>query len=122
MNASLKVVFDRYVQALIKRDQVVLEDVLAEEFRFTNTAARFQTKRERIASILENPVFDSLKYRNIDFEALGDVCLVFAEFQYAGTEPGVLYFGRSTFAFARQAESWKLVAQHNSHAASEYSV
>ncbi len=122
MNASLKVVFDAYVQALIKRDQVVLEDVLAEEFRFTNTAARFQTKRERIASILGNPVFDSLKYRNIDFEVLGDVCLVFAEFQYAGREPGVLYFGRSTFAFARQAESWKLVAQHNSHVASEYSV
>jgi ketosteroid isomerase-like protein len=27
----------------------------------------------------------------------------------------MLFFGRSTFVFAKQAEQWRLVAQHNSH-------
>jgi hypothetical protein len=60
-------------------------------------------------------VFRSLRLRNLEFEALENTCLVFAEFQYEGVNAPILWFGRSTFVFVRQADAWKLVAQHNSH-------
>ena len=117
-----KPVFDDLVRALHTRDSAILDDLLTEDFRFTNTNARLMHKRERIESVLGNPVFDTLKFRNVEFEAFGDTCLVFAEFQYEGTAPGMLYFGRSTFVFVRQAEVWKLAAQHNSHAQPEVGI
>jgi ketosteroid isomerase-like protein len=121
-SVPFKSVFDNFVRALQTRDGALLEDLLTEDFRFTNTNARLIHKRERIASVVGNPVFDTLKFRNVDFEAFGDTCLVFAEFQYEGLQAGMLYFGRSTFVFVRQADAWKLAAQHNSHAQPEVGV
>ena len=115
--SSLKTAFDEYIRALTTLDAVGLEDAMTEDFRFTSTSARLLTKSARIKNILEHPVFfESLRFRNIEFETYGDTGLVFAEFQYRGLEPTVLQFGRSTFVFGRQAGQWKLVAQHNSHA------
>jgi ketosteroid isomerase-like protein len=114
---SVKCAFDEYVRALTSRDQRGLEDSMTEDFRFTSTAARLLNKTARLRNILENPVFfESLRFRNVEFEMYGDTGLVFAEFQYQGLEPTSLQFGRSTFVFGRQAGAWKLVAQHNSHA------
>jgi Domain of unknown function (DUF4440) len=129
---TVKAAFDSYIAALVARDRTVLEEILSEDFRFTNTNARFLSKSERIKSVLENPVFESLQYRNVEYRPFTDSALVFAEFQYIsdgrhGTwlrqdsshedrlEPTMLFFGRSTFVFAKQAEQWRLVAQHNSH-------
>jgi Domain of unknown function (DUF4440) len=112
---TVKAAFDSFIAALVARDRTVLEEILSEDFRFTNTNARFLPKAERIKSVLENPVFESLQYRNVEYRPFTDSALVFAEFQYRGLEPTMLFFGRSTFVFAKQAEQWRLVAQHNSH-------
>jgi Domain of unknown function (DUF4440) len=123
---SPKLAFDTLLRGVNTQDAATLEGLLSDSFRFTGTAAQHQDKRARIAHILENPVFKSLRLRNVEFEMLEGTCLVFAEFQYEGAhEPmflselgptgSTLWFGRSTFVFVRQAEVWKLVAQHNSH-------
>ena len=112
---SLKETFDLLLRALNSQDGDVLEDLIAENFRFTSTVARHQNKGQRIKGILKNPVFTSLQFRNIEFEMLEHVCLVFCEFQYPGNQDSSLWFGRSTFVFTRIGELWKLVAQHNSH-------
>ena len=112
---SLKETFDSLLQALNSQDELVLGDVIAENFRFTSTVARHQNKAQRIKGILKNPVFKRLQFRNIDFEMLEHVCLVFCEFQYPGHMDSSLWFGRSTFVFTKIGEAWKLVAQHNSH-------
>ena len=114
---SVKFAFDEYVKALTALDRRGLEDAMTEDFRFTSTSARLLDKAARMRNILENPVFfESLRFRNVEFETYGETGLVFAEFQYRGLEPTTLQFGRSTFVFGRQAGVWKLVAQHNSHA------
>jgi Domain of unknown function (DUF4440) len=125
---SPKLAFDSLLRGVNTQDATILETLLSDSFRFTGTAAQHQDKRARIAHILGNPVFKSLRLRNVEFEMLENTCLVFAEFQYEGanevvflSEPGptssLLWFGRTTFVFVRQAEVWKLVAQHNSHVA-----
>ena len=112
---SPKQAFDALLRALNTQDAANLETLLSDSFRFTGTAAQHQNKRERIGHILENPVFTSLRLRNIEFEMLEATCLVFAEFQYEGLGELSVWFGRSTFVFVKQADLWKLVAQHNSH-------
>jgi Domain of unknown function (DUF4440) len=112
---SMKQTFDAFVNALQTQDGATLEGILSDSFRFTGTVAQHQDKASRIAHVLENPVFRSLRLRNLEFEALENTCLVFAEFQYEGANEPILWFGRSTFVFVRQADAWKLVAQHNSH-------
>ncbi len=112
---SLKQTFDAFLDALQTQDAVSLETLLSDSFRFTGTAAQHQGKEARIRHVVENPVFQSLRLRNLEFEALENTCLVFAEFQYEGQGEPTLWFGRSTFVFVRQADAWKLVAQHNSH-------
>jgi Domain of unknown function (DUF4440) len=112
---SPKLAFDTLLQAVNTQNAVTLETLLSDSFRFTGTQAQHQNKHERIAHILENPVFKSLRLRNVEFEMLETTCLVFAEFQYEGATQSTLWFGRSTFVFVRQADAWKLVAQHNSH-------
>jgi hypothetical protein len=112
---SPKAAFDALLRALNAQDAATLETLLSDSFRFTGTSAQHQDKRGRIAHVLENPVFRSLRLRNVDFEMLESTCLVFAEFQYEGALEPTLWFGRSTFVFVKQADVWKLVAQHNSH-------
>ena len=123
---SPKLAFDALLRGVNSQDAETLETLLSDGFRFTGTAAQHQDKKARIAHILGNSVFKSLRLRNVEFEMLEGTCLVFAEFQYEGanepvflSEPGLtgstLWFGRTTFVFVRQAEVWKLVAQHNSH-------
>ena len=112
---SPKQIFDALLRALNAQDAPDLETLLSDSFRFTGTAAQHQNKRERIGHIVDNPVFKSLRLRNIEFEMLEATCLVFAEFQYEGLGELSVWFGRSTFVFVRQADVWKLVAQHNSH-------
>ncbi len=112
---SLKETFDTLLKALNSQNEAVLEDVLAENYRFTSTTARHQNKAQRVKGILKNPVFKSLMFRNIEFEMLENTCLVFCEFQYPGHMDSSLWFGRSTFVFSKIGEAWKLVAQHNSH-------
>ncbi|NJK46472.1 MAG: nuclear transport factor 2 family protein [Pleurocapsa sp. SU_196_0] len=112
---SPKLAFDALLHAVNTQDATSLETLLSDSFRFTGTQAQHQNKSQRVAHILENPVFKSLRLRNVEFEMLETTCLVFAEFQYEGAAQSTLWFGRSTFVFVRQADAWKLVAQHNSH-------
>jgi hypothetical protein len=112
---SLKETFDALLNALNTQNKNTLEDLLAENFRFTGTVAQHRNKSERIKDILKNPVFANLRFRNSDFLMLENTCLVFCEFQYPGFDDSSLWFGRSTFVFSQIAGSWKLVAQHNSH-------
>jgi ketosteroid isomerase-like protein len=111
---SLKETFDALLSALNTQNQSALENLLAENFRFTGTVAQHRNKSERIKDICKNPVFANLRFRNSDFMMLENTCLVFCEFQYPDGDKGV-WFGRSTFVFSQIADSWKLVAQHNSH-------
>ncbi len=113
--SSPKASFDALLRALNNQDVALLETLLSDSFRFTGTSAQHQNKQQRIAHVLENPVFKTLRLRNLEFEALENTCLVFAEFQYEGVGEPTVWFGRSTFVFVKQAEIWKLVAQHNSH-------
>ncbi len=112
---SLKHRFDALVRALNNQDSNALEELLADQYRFTGTVAQHQNKAQRIKTVIENPVFQSLRFRNVDFQMLENTCLAFAEFQYEGVGEATLWFGRTTFVFVKQAEIWKLVAQHNSH-------
>ncbi len=116
---SLKETFDQLLRALNEQDASVLEEILAENYRFTGTAAQHQTKASRVKGILKNPVFKQLRFRNIEFEMLENTCLVFSEFQYPGHTDSSLWFGRSTFVFTKIGDAWKLVAQHNSHVSEE---
>lgn len=112
---SLKETFDTLLKALNAQDATRLEEILAENYRFTGTSAQYQSKTQRIKGILGNPVFASLRFRNLEFEMLENTCLAFCEFQYPGNLDSSLWFGRSTFVFVKIGETWKLVAQHNSH-------
>jgi ketosteroid isomerase-like protein len=112
---SLKQRFDALVRALNEQDASALEDILADQYRFTGTVAQHQNKPDRIKAVLENAVFRTLRFRNMDFQMLENTCLVYTEFQYEGSGEPTLWFGRTTFVFAKQADAWKLVAQHNSH-------
>ncbi|MFN3266486.1 MAG: nuclear transport factor 2 family protein [Deinococcales bacterium] len=111
---SIKETFDALLKALNEQNRSTLEELLAENFRFTGTVAQHRNKHERIKDILENPVFADLRFRNSDFLMLENTCLVFCEFQYPDQDRS-LWFGRSTFIFSQIAGAWKLVAQHNSH-------
>jgi hypothetical protein len=111
---SLKETFDALLHALNTQNRNELENLLAENFRFTGTVAQHRNKNERIKDICKNPVFTNLRFRNADFMMLENTCLVFCEFQYPDGDSS-LWFGRSTFVFSQIAGSWKLVAQHNSH-------
>jgi ketosteroid isomerase-like protein len=113
---SLPLAFDDFVSALNSRDQSALEAVMSDHFRFTNAFAIIVDKATRIETILENlELFASLKYDKIEFEVSGDTGVVLAAFQHQGLESNEVQFGRSTFVFTKQAEQWRLVAQHNSH-------
>jgi ketosteroid isomerase-like protein len=114
---SLPLIFDAFVKALNSCDHSALEAVMIDQFRFTNAVANMVGKETRLETILENPeLFRSLQYGEIEFEISGDTGLVVAAFQHQGSKSNEVQFGRSTFVFARQAEQWRLVAQHNSHA------
>jgi ketosteroid isomerase-like protein len=113
---SLPLTFDAFVKALNSSDQSTLEAVMSDQFRFTNAFANMVGKATRLETILENPeLFRSLQYDEIEFEISNDTGLVLAAYLHQGSKSNEVQFGRSTFVFAKQAEQWRLVAQHNSH-------
>ena len=104
-----------WVAAIVKKDQVALDRLLADDFAGTSPTAHFYTKSRAIADLAQGAyVVEAMNLDEISVNVYGDTAVAFAsqdeKSRYEDTDVSGHY--HYTNVWVKKADRWQAVASH----------